>query len=117
MFDSLIREPDALGWRTDSRVRELEIELRRTREDLEVLRATTARMLTAIITEMHARPEPVVQVGRQIQELADLRDPAEGEAVEELTTGEVEGIDLTNRESIAFLDRRFRWVPSRREQP
>jgi hypothetical protein len=28
----------------------------------------------------------------------------------------VEGIDLTNRESIAFLDRRFRWARSPRER-
>jgi hypothetical protein len=114
MFDSLTRDPGTYEWRNDNKVRELQDDLSRTRKELELLRDTTARMLAAILTELHNRPEPMIGAAPEIQELTDLREPAEGGDVVELTTGEIDVIDLTNRESFAHLDRRFRWLPARR---
>jgi hypothetical protein len=119
MFDSALRHPSTFDqrfredWRTDQRILALQAELESTRQELDVLRATTAEMLTAVLEQLYNRPSPVAEVPAQIRELADLREPADGEPVEDPITGEVDVIDVTNRESLHVLDRRFRWMPSR----
>ena len=129
MFDSLLRSPSTAGQSTldeavaalddndrriDARIRTLQSELDRTRRELEVLRERTAELTTAILTELH-RPEPDRPgIAPSIQELASLGEVAEDQAASDPITGEVEVIDLTNRNSLDYLDRRFRWLPSRR---
>lgn len=125
MFDSLLREAATSGQskireagdrRIEARVRELEAELHRTREELEVLRGRTAEVVTAILDKMH-RSTPVAEVAVSIRELADLHGPGPGEVVSDPITGEVGIIDVSNRASLSVLDRRFRWLPSRHPAP
>lgn len=130
MFDSLLRSPSTAGQsklgeavaaldegdrRIDARIQVLQTELDRTRRELEVLRDRTAELATAILTELH-RPDQTPGIAPSIQELANLSRPAGDEAVRDPITGEVEVIDLTNRNSLDYLDRRFRWLPSRRRR-
>lgn len=130
MFDSLLRYPSTAGQSTlgeavaalddndrriDARIQTLQSELDRTRRELEVLRDRTAELTTAILTELH-RPDTEPGIAPSIKELAALSGPpADGTATDPIT-GEVEVIDLTNRDSLAYLDRRFRWLPSRRRR-
>ena len=132
MFDSLLRYPGTAGQSTldeavaalddndrriDARIKTLQSELDRTRRELEVLRERTAELTTAILTELH-RPEPDRPgIAPSIQELASLSEASGDESATDPITGEVEVIDLTNRSSLDYLDRRFRWLPSRRRRP
>ena len=130
MFDSLLRSPSTAGQSTldeavaalddndrriDARIQVLQTELDRTRRELEVLRDRTAELATAILTELH-RPDQTPGIAPSIQELATLSRPAGDDPVHDPITGEVEVIDLTNRHSLDYLDRRFRWLPSRRRR-
>lgn len=116
MFHSLQDQSSIVEreWRTETQIRRLRDELGRTQDELALLRSTTARLMTAVLTELHGRKTPVAEVSAEICQLAELGSPGRGPGVEDPVTGEVEVIDLTNRASMAYLDRRFRFVPSRR---
>lgn len=104
----------ATDWWMEGELRRLNAELTRTQAELETLRSTTAQVLTAILAALPSQEAPLAEVPSEIQELAELSEPAEGPS-EDPVTGEVEAIDVTNRESLAYLDRRFRWVRSRQK--
>lgn len=107
----------ATDWWMEGELRRLHAELARTRQELEVLRSTTAQVLTALLSAPAAptAPAPVAEVAPAIQELAELSSPtADDPAAEDPITGEMQAIDLTNQQSLDYLDRRFRWVRSRR---
>ena len=103
----------------EMRVRDLEGELSRTRAELETLRRTTAELMTAVLSQLHgtARPSvsptpaPIAGMAPEIQGLAELSDLRDDEVYADPVSDELEVIDLTNRESMAVLNKRFRWVP------
>jgi len=102
---------DGGGWRTELRLVDLQAELSRTREELATLRATTAQLISAILGELHSRTVPIAS---EIQKLADLMDAPQEGADDPLGT-DAEAIDAGNEESLSYLDRRFRWLPSSRQ--
>lgn len=116
MSDSAMYHPSLLHggsgetWRTRPHVFELQAELDRTRQELATLRATTARVFSAILAELNAR---AVTVAPEIQQLGDLNAAEGAHFRRDPLAGEVEEIDSPNEESLAVLDRRFRWLPSR----
>ena len=71
-------------------------------------------MLTAILKEIHSLSVPTDAV-REIRELADLSEPFEADQCEGPLTAQTELIDAGNWESLAVLDRRFRWLSPRRK--
>ena len=119
MFDSALRDPSLLGgssaerWRTNQRILDLEAELGRTRKELEVLRDTTAQMLTAILTTLNRSNRPVATAALAIQDLAELLDATGVESGQDPITAEIEKMDDDHEVSLAYLDRRFRWLKAR----
>ena len=106
----------ATDWWMEGELRRLNADLAKTREELETLRTTTARMVTAILASLQGQPGPVAEVAPEIQGLADLSEPAGSGSSDDPITEEVEVLDLANRDSLAYLDRRFRWVRPRRQE-
>lgn len=96
-------------WWIEGELRRLNSELARTRTELEILRSTTAQVLTAILSALQPQAAPVAEVPSEIRDLADLGEPLLEGPSEGPITGEIEAIDLTNQESLDRLDRRFRW--------
>lgn len=115
MSDSALYHPSLLHggsretWRTRPHLIELQDELERTRQELATLRATTAQVFSAILAELQAR---AVSIAPQIQKLGDLNESALAGG-EDLLAADCEEIDAGHLESLEFLDRRFRWLPSR----
>ena len=103
----------ATDWWMEGELRRLSAELDRTRHELETLRTTTARMITAILVSHQAQANPVTGVAPEIQELAELSQPAGTDQVEEPVDVDLEMMDVANQQSLARLDRRFRWMRSR----
>jgi hypothetical protein len=120
MFDSALYHPSsprhasAEDWR-NQRLRDLQSELESTREQLEVFRRATAQVLTAILTELNTRTATTATV-TEIQKLTDLAEVAAGDSNPEPFSAEIESIDAGNQESLAYLDRRYRWLPSRKSR-
>lgn len=104
----------ATDWWMEGELRRLNVELTRTREELETLRSTTAQVVTAILAALQAQPGPVSGVAPEIQELAELSTPTEDRPAGEPMPGGGGAMDQANQDSLAYLDRRFRWVRSRR---
>jgi hypothetical protein len=98
------------GWRKEPRLVDLQAELVHTREELATLRATTAQVISAILGELHSGSVPVAS---EIQKLANLVESPQ-ETVDDALAADAEAIDACNEESMAYLDRRFRWFPSGR---
>ena len=115
MSDSALYHPSLLHggsrdtWRTRPHLIELQDELERTRQELATLRATTAQVFSAILAELHGR---AASIAPQIQKLCDLNEPVVDD-VEDVLAADCEDIDAGHLESLEYLDRRFRWLPSR----
>ena len=105
----------ATDWWLEGELRRVSAELDQTRRELETLRTTTAQIVTAILGSLPAASAPVAGVAPEIQELADLARVSDGTPPGELVDGESELMDHANELSLAYLDRRFRWVRPRRQ--
>ncbi|HWE57841.1 MAG TPA: hypothetical protein VG435_20225 [Acidimicrobiales bacterium] len=128
MFDSALREPSVLGgvaadrWRTNRRILDLEAELGRTQHELEVLRDTTAQMLAAILTKMEGPVAPDVATDAEIRQLIHLWDASGDDAGSGDATAddpiivEIEKMQSDNERSLAYLNRRHRWLPGKNKQ-
>lgn len=101
-------------WWVEGELRRLGAELDRTRQELETLRTSTALMLTAILGSHAAPASPVAEVAPEIRGLAELGQHAAQPLPQDGVTAELEMMDETNQESLAHLDRRFRWSRPRR---
>lgn len=102
-------------WWVEGELRRLSAELDRTRQELETLRTSTALMLTAILSSQ-ATPAPVAEVAPEIQGLSELGQQAAQPLSQDGVTGELEMMDEANQDSLAHLDRRFRWSRPRRRE-
>lgn len=119
MFDSALQVPSLLGgdfadrWRTNQRILHLEDQLGRAQHELEVLRDTTAQMLTAMLITMQRPMGTADTAAAQIRKLADLGDASCGVPADDPITAEIESFETDDGRSLARLDRRFRWLPGR----
>src|SRR5579875_2629487 len=84
----------ATDWWMEGELRRLSAELDRTRQELETLRSTSARMITAILVSQQGQVGPGSGVAPEIQELAALNQPAPAGQAEAPVDDDLEMMDV-----------------------